>query len=221
MERHSGGLAGVSGKVSIMIFPRKKLILPCHKNGYLQSAADARRWRDRFKLNPLAKVADMFIPKPLRMSPGYPCCCEEESEPGEPCIKCNSGTTPSQVIATFSGFSGTKCDCSSLNSDFVLTQEFDCENPTPDNCCYGYFDDSYCGGSLFVQFRFSSLYYTSDLYLRIGIYTSGCNDMDLIFWKRVTYPIDCNVSTSLPNKQEVVDGDCCSYGSVSASVEVS
>ncbi len=58
-----------------MIFPRKKLILPCHKNGYLQSASDARKYRDRFKRNPLAKVADMFVPKPLRMSPGYPCCC--------------------------------------------------------------------------------------------------------------------------------------------------
>lgn len=58
-----------------MIFPRKKLILPCHKNGYLQSASDARKYRDRFKHNPLAKVADMFIPRPLRMSPGYPCCC--------------------------------------------------------------------------------------------------------------------------------------------------
>jgi hypothetical protein len=65
-----------------MFLPNKKLWLPgqdskqpCHKNGYLQSASDARKWRDRFKRNPLAKVADMFVPKPLRMSPGYPCCC--------------------------------------------------------------------------------------------------------------------------------------------------
>jgi hypothetical protein len=64
-----------------MILPRKKLVLPCHKNGYLQSASDARKYRDRFKRNPLAKVADMFVPKPLRMSPGYPCCCGETLVP--------------------------------------------------------------------------------------------------------------------------------------------
>ena len=60
-----------------MFLPSKKLILPCHKNGYLQSASDARKWRDRFKRNPLAKVADMFIPRPLRAWRWWPCCCGE------------------------------------------------------------------------------------------------------------------------------------------------
>lgn len=93
-----------------MIFPHKKLILPCHKNGYLQSASDARKYRDRFKRNPLAKVADMFIPKPLRMSPGYPCCCGED-----PCLGlCDSdtllGTEWAIDVANLSA-SGTNCEC--------------------------------------------------------------------------------------------------------------
>ena len=209
-----------------MIFPRKKLILPCHKNGYLQSASDARKYRDRFKRNPLAKVADMFIPKPLRMSPGYPCCCGEEVEPGEPCIKCNSGTTPAQVIATLSGFSGTKCPCSGINGDFILEQEASIclSRFCPENCCYGYYDDSFCyGGALYIAFCYSHDEYTSELYLEVLVQPENylrCNQMDLVFYKTVSYPIDCEISENLPNKQEVVEGDCCSHGSASVSISI-
>ena len=42
---------------------------------HLQTLSDARAWRDRFRLNPWAKVGSLFVPLPLRMSPGYPCCC--------------------------------------------------------------------------------------------------------------------------------------------------
>ena len=69
-----------------MMFNRKLTKKPCHRNGYLQSLADARAHRNRFQRNPWAKVGSLWVPKPLRMSPGYPCCCEEEGgEPGEPC----------------------------------------------------------------------------------------------------------------------------------------
>lgn len=98
-----------------MIFPRKKLILPCHKNGYLQSASDARKWRDRFKRNPLAKVADMFIPRPLRMSPGYPCCCGTEGQ----CTHCN---IPDRIQIEISGVTNLSCSsCGSLNGTYVLS----------------------------------------------------------------------------------------------------
>jgi len=101
-----------------MIFPRKKLILPCHKNGYLQSASDARKYRDRFKRNPLAKVADMFIPKPLRMSPGYPCCCETDDVI---CEHCSSGYAPLQFEVTFSNISSGTCEsCTQFNDSFIL-----------------------------------------------------------------------------------------------------
>ena len=131
-----------------MIFPRKKLILPCHKNGYLQSASDARKWRDRFKRNPLAKVADMFIPRPLRMSPGYPCCCGGGGGEGlgDDCTPCGVANTPRQWLLTISSiddarYSGDPCyvttdECRDYNGEYILTQEE--EYP----CLWGYADET-------------------------------------------------------------------------------
>ena len=59
------------------IWHPKNLKQPCHKNGYLQTASDARKHRDRFKLNPLAKIGSLFVPQPLRLlgGLGHGCCC--------------------------------------------------------------------------------------------------------------------------------------------------
>jgi hypothetical protein len=122
-----------------MIFPRKKLILPCHKNGYLQSASDARKYRDRFKRNPLAKVADMFVPKPMRMSPGYPCCCEVCTD--FPC----GGDLPDQIELTFDGITNDTCsECIDLNGTYILDYCPECFNGPYE---WRYTASLPCGGS--------------------------------------------------------------------------
>lgn len=55
--------------------PKQSRKQPCHPNRHLQTASDVRKHRNRFRLNPFAKVGSLFVPQPLRMSPGYPCCC--------------------------------------------------------------------------------------------------------------------------------------------------
>ena len=51
---------------------------PCNpRKKHLQTLSDAKAWRNRFRINPLAKLASgLFVPQPLRFAPGYPCCCD-------------------------------------------------------------------------------------------------------------------------------------------------
>jgi hypothetical protein len=95
--------------------PKKQ---PCHDNRYLQTAADARAHRNRFKFNPLAKVGSLFVPSPLRMSPGYPCCCQQTVT----CNYCPDGIAPAQIEVVITGFSNdVDCTgCGVLNDTFIL-----------------------------------------------------------------------------------------------------
>ncbi len=95
--------------------PKKKP--PCLKNGYAQTFKDMLAYKNRFRFNPLAKVGSLFVPKPLRMSPGYPCCCG-----GGVCDLCVAGTIPSQMQVTFSGLENQVCEeCTTFNTEiFVL-----------------------------------------------------------------------------------------------------
>lgn len=93
-------MAGLPRKVPIIMRiwqPKKKQ--PCHSNGYLQTAADVHRHRNRFLRNPLAKL---FVPPLLRMSPGYPCCCCEEKVLVV-CNYCTDGQSPAQWMVTIAG----------------------------------------------------------------------------------------------------------------------
>lgn len=106
-----------------MFLPSKKLWLPgskqpCLKNGYAQSAKDARQYRDRFRLNPLAKVAGMFVPKPLRGWRWYPCCCEG----GVPCEACESGYGPEQFEVVINGLTNDiVCEeCTLIDGSYIL-----------------------------------------------------------------------------------------------------
>lgn len=169
-----------------MIFPRKKLILPCHKNGYLQSASDARKYRDRFKRNPLAKVADMFIPKPLRMSPGYPCCCGG-SEPGL-CSYCLNDEAPMEMQVTFYDIENLSCNnCNLLNDPFVLSYNEGMCNWTLNTpfpvYCEGNPDPVLLGISL-------TLYYIGGIY---SVYVLATGILESSFYK--TYPSKPNCMT--------------------------
>jgi len=75
---------------------------PCHKNGYLQSASDMIAHRNRFQRNPWAKVGSLFVPKPLRMSPGYPCCCEEEESSASSASSASSSASSSSISTSSS-----------------------------------------------------------------------------------------------------------------------
>ena len=195
-----------------MIFPRKKLILPCHKNGYLQSASDARKWRDRFKRNPLAKVADMFIPRPLRMSPGYPRCCDVELASCDNCIDL-------QYEITLSGINnGTSDDCGAnycttcddYNGTYIVTfSEFIDEF----HCLWVYTsDDYYCSsfwkpggrqliihfwigdGAISVGVRPISLYQAAQYIFFATPITTGCmlDNLEL----DLTYSEECPCDTT-------------------------
>ena len=61
--------------------PKQPAKKPCHANGYLQTAADARAYRDRFQRNPWAKAGSLFVPQPLRFA-GYPGCTDWGGCPG-------------------------------------------------------------------------------------------------------------------------------------------
>ena len=125
-----------------MFFPSKKLWLPgrkqkqpCLKNGYAQTLKDAREYRDRFRFNPLAKVAGMFVPKPLRMSPGYPCCCCNASKA---CMGCSNGYASESfqiVIAGIATISGGCNDCANLNNTYIVEYEFSIGG----ECYFGYY----------------------------------------------------------------------------------
>lgn len=107
-----------------MIFPRKKLWLPgrnnkqpCLRDGYLQSRKDMMEYKNRFRFNPLAKVADMFIPRPLRMSPGYPCCCEPIINEYCNCSVFDNSQSPCCIKITITDIVEDTCgSCSSLNN---------------------------------------------------------------------------------------------------------
>ena len=174
-----------------MIFPRKKLILPCHKNGYLQSASDARQWRDRFKRNPLAKVADMFVPKPLRMSPGYPCCCGEgEEEPDPICEKCFINTVPDELEVTFTGIGpgSLYCttDCSNYNTSWILSKLDSCSwvySSQPGYCPFEFID--------FIVASIQSTYFVVSMCFSSGGASGGCGFG--FTWKvDIEPPLDCS-----------------------------
>ena len=119
---------------------------PCHRNGYLQTASDARAHRNRFRRNPWAKVGSLFVPRLLRMSPGYPCCCGGIGE----CTVCVEGTVPDSYSVTFAGIidgdseiCGDNCSegvCLGYNGTFVLDYVLDClfTYETPGNCPEAY-----------------------------------------------------------------------------------
>lgn len=88
---------------------------PCHRNGYLQSSSDARKHRDRFKFNPLAKAGSLFVPQPLRLlgGLGHGCCCPD-------CPYCTS--TPEEFEVTLSGFTDDSCDCDVFNDTFICSR---------------------------------------------------------------------------------------------------
>lgn len=177
-----------------MIFPRKKLILPCHKNGYLQSASDARKWRDRFKRNPLAKVADMFVPKPLRMSPGYPCCCESWT-PGYECTACIEDTIRTQYQVEISGLtqgvSGGCVSCPSMDGKYIVTQS----GPTYPCLFFYYFDPVICTGVDAVQLNFT----LGDPGLRVYVSLRGFSTGAHACWyyDYDDYPYSCELNSPL------------------------
>jgi len=187
---------------AIMIFPRKKLILPCHKNGYLQSASDARKYRDRFKRNPLAKVADMFIPKPLRMSPGYPCCCGETFY--EECGYCENGTVPAEWQVTLAGITNglagicgglNTCEsCDMANDTFVLTHD------SEDACTWRYQSSAdFCtefwapGTKLFIRLTIG-LWAVNEIEVLVRPIAIGPIFNDILFVRAISVDTDCNFS---------------------------
>ena len=93
--------------------PNQNAKQPCHRNGYLQSAADVRTRRNRFRLNPLARVGSILVPQPLRFAGGRRrCCC------GIDCLPCT--TCPSTVgfAVTLSAFDEVKCP--GYNDTFIV-----------------------------------------------------------------------------------------------------
>jgi len=99
---------------------------PCLKNGYAQSVKDMVEHKNRFRFNPLAKVGSLFVPQPLRMSPGYPCCWEESDLCGlgasPECTTCTE-TPPTEMEISFYGTTNVNCnECeTSLNGHtFIL-----------------------------------------------------------------------------------------------------
>ena len=99
---------------------------PCSPNGYLQRSYD--KWA-HFRRHPWAKVGGLFVPQPLRMSPGYPCCC------GVSCAGCTGAPSEFEAIIDISPWtwSGKNCtECDSINDTFVLS--FD-ESLSSDSCC--------------------------------------------------------------------------------------
>ncbi len=98
--------------------PEKKP--PCHPNGYLQRSFDAAAHRNRFCRNPWAKVGSLFVPQPLRMSPGYPCCCEA-CEGTCYAFTCSNSLAGSQAEVIINGVSNDECTlCTSYNDTFIL-----------------------------------------------------------------------------------------------------
>ncbi len=94
---------------------------PCnpHKK-HLQTLSDAKAWRNRFQRNPMAKLASgLFVPQPLRMSPGYPCCCDGFDD----------------------GFDGSASGCSLYAKDRALPYGIRIELPTLTSI--GTFEDCY------------------------------------------------------------------------------
>ncbi len=87
---------------------------PCNPRAkHLQTASDARAWRNRFRLNPLGSI---FVPQPLRFAPGYPCCCYGGECPFGSHIK--TCTITGYYSAAISGFTG---DCSIYNDTFIVS----------------------------------------------------------------------------------------------------
>lgn len=191
------------------IWPYKKRS-PCHPNRYLQTAADARAHRDRFRLNPWAKVGSLFVPKPLRMSPGYPCCCGGGD--GDPCTYCTTGSSPLQVELELSGFTNDVCGCSAINDTWVLTQDSPvaCLGETV-YCCWGYYTTEFCdsdpAGGLMIRFGLGS----SELIADVAVTGSTCYPYQVQFTKTVTTPYNCSFSggISLPTRFLYATGDCC------------
>ncbi len=100
---------------------------PCNpQKKHLQTLSDARAWRNRFKLNHLAKLASgLFVPQLLKMSPGYPCCCGGAD--GFPCGTCILGTVKDEVDVIFDGVVNDRCgECDTeFNGSFITSQLID------------------------------------------------------------------------------------------------
>lgn len=116
---------------------------PCHANGYLQAAHD--KWA-HFRRNRFARVGSLFVPQPLRMSPGYPCCCGEPAP--ESCIDVMANASSlSNLTAAFNG--GTSL------SDAYATN----------TCCEMLCDDGvYSGPDAAPSGLYGFTYYGPDLY---------------------------------------------------------
>jgi len=106
------------------IFGKKKPAAkpPCHGNGWLQTASDARAWRNRFVRNPWAKIGSLFVPQPLGFAGHYPCadcCCED-------CEYCVDSCAPKEFEVIINGVIDSDppyepCNCSFWNNKFILT----------------------------------------------------------------------------------------------------
>ena|GEM_PF-5722767 len=90
------------------------------------------RKRDRFD----RMASGLFVPRPLRMSPGYPCCCTPTEEP---CPNCQSGTVAEEYLVEVAG---NRLGC--FNGTFVVGgyelhdgENDDCQSGTsnPWQCC--------------------------------------------------------------------------------------
>ncbi len=106
---------------------------PCHNNGYLQTAADVRAHRNRFRLNPLAKVGSLLVPQPLRFAGGRRrCCCEEACE----CLSCSVDRNLLEATIVISGFGNASCNlCGELNGSWVVP--WDISSPLGNGECPG------------------------------------------------------------------------------------
>ena len=117
------------------IFGQKKKKPPCLKNGYAQSFKDMLAHKNRFRYNPLAKL---FVPQPLRMSPGYPCCCGESCECV--CSIFQDSEAPCCIKVTIAGMAeGTCGSCISLNKAYYLHQN------APNSCTWTHLFWAICG----------------------------------------------------------------------------
>jgi len=101
---------------------------PCHDNGYLQTAADARARRNRFRFNPLAKVAGLFVPQPLRAvaAARRRCCCD--TTPDGVYVDCANQYLPSTYTVTIGGFTG---ECACANGTFDIPFSYQTVVPMP------------------------------------------------------------------------------------------
>ena len=104
--------------------PKKRKLPPCNpRKKHLQTLSDARAWRDRFRLNPWAKVGSLLVPQPLRLqSLGFSCdCCDTGCECCCFYAGFANGDAPCCLKIVISGIIGGG-SCDDLNGTYYLME---------------------------------------------------------------------------------------------------